>query len=123
MYPSVRDGDFCIFYTLEAPYPDSIILYRYNGNLRVGRVVAVPGQTIEVTDDGYLVNGYQSAEEIPFQTQKNGDVIKYPLVLSDDEYFILNDYRMENEDSRTFGAIKKKDIVGKMMFILRRRGF
>ena len=40
-----------------------------------------------------------------------------------DEYFVLNDFRQLTTDSREQGAIKKSQIKGKLLFIMRRRNF
>lgn len=44
-------------------------------------------------------------------------------MLKDDEYFVLNDYRSNDKDSRTYGVVKKCDMKGKLLFLLRRRSF
>ena len=36
--------------------------------------------------------------------------------MADKTYWILNDARDNKDDSRTFGAIKKKDILGELKF-------
>jgi signal peptidase I len=43
--------------------------------------------------------------------------------MGENEYFLLDDYRISGKDSRVFGAIKKDDLLGKVAYILRRRGF
>ena len=71
-----------------------------------------------------LVNGYQPAEEVLYETYRDNESgIKYPVTLAEDEYFILNDYRDDTADSRAYGPIKASAIKGKVIFLLRRRGF
>ena len=45
----------------------------------------------------------------------------YPLILGEKEYFILGDNRMQAFDSRfsAIGAVPKKEIIGKLVLILR----
>jgi len=44
-------------------------------------------------------------------------------LLKEDEYFILNDFRQITTDSRELGGIKKSQIKGKLLFLMRRRNF
>ena len=83
----------------------------------------MPADEVEITEDGTLViNGYYQAstDTTPYARQENAD---YPLNLAEDEYFILLDDRSSVLDSRTFGAVKLDDIDGKLLTLLRRRGF
>lgn len=126
MSPYVRDGDLCIFYRLDKIYLNDVVLYEdENGKERVGRVVASGGQKVEFAQEGgYQVDDYQPTEENPYETYRaeNGNV-KYPLQLKTDEYFMLNDFRKITTDSRELGGIKKSQIKGKLLFLMRRRSF
>lgn len=55
MFPAVRDGDLCITYRLERYIIGDVVLYNTDGKEKVGRIVAVEGQTVEVTDGGELL--------------------------------------------------------------------
>jgi signal peptidase I len=44
------------------------------------------------------------------------------MELSEDEYFILGDYRTGAKDSRFYGAVTRKEIKGKILAVLRRTG-
>lgn len=125
MFPFVKDGDLCFFYTFSTPYVGDVILYHSDNARKVGRIVAKSGQTITFPDaGGYTVNEYTPAEFIPYDTYgaKETDV-KFPLTIGDDESFVLNDYRERTDDGREEGALKKSEICGKLIFILRIRDF
>lgn len=126
MSPFVRDGDLGVFYKLEDYYLNDVILYDDDqGNRRVGRIVATGGQTVDFPEDGgYEVNGYQPTEEVPYETYAaTGVSVTYPLDLGEDEYFVLNDFRPITADSREMGSIRRQQIRGKLLFLLRRRNF
>ena len=126
MYPYVKDGDFCIFYRLDKIYLNDVVLYEdEKGKDRVGRIVASGGQSVTFAEEGgYLVNDYQPIEENPYETYKaEKGKVNYPLLLKEDEYFILNDFRQITTDSRELGGIKKSQIKGKLLFLMRRRNF
>lgn len=126
MFSSIKDGDLCILYKIEDYYTNDIVSYiTPDGQSHIGRIVAVPGQTVDFPKEGgYLVNGYQLSEEITYQTfASEKSAVKYPLSLNEDEYFILNDFRSDTKDSREYGTISRKEIGGKLIFLLRRRSF
>ena len=126
MFPKVCDGDLVITYRLGTVHKDDVVLYRTgDGITRVGRVVAMPGSRVDISEAGELtVDGGVAQEEIFYPTAKaDGSSVTYPLTAGDDQYIILNDYRSDAEDSRTFGAIDAKDLEGSAIFVMRRRGF
>ena len=54
------------------------------------------------------------------KSEKSG--IRYPVLLAEDEYFIMNDFRSDTSDSRENGKVKREQIKGSLVFIFRRRG-
>lgn len=124
MFPFVKDGDLCIAYKLDDYTTGDVVLYRNDeGKMKLGRIVAVGGQSVDFPKDGgYTVDGYQPSEEITYQTF-GADGVKYPIDVGEDEAFIMNDFRSDTDDSRQFGCVKKSDIDGKLLFLIRRRGF
>lgn len=124
MFPFVKDGDLCIVYKLDDYTTGDVVLYRNDeGKMKLGRIVAVGGQSVDFPQEGgYTVDGYQPSEEITYQTF-GADGVKYPIDVGDDEVFIMNDFRSDTDDSRQFGGIRKSDIDGKLLFLIRRRGF
>lgn len=126
MFPSVRDGDLGIFYRLTDCYTNDVVLYTdKTGQVTVGRIIAVGGQTVEFfKDGGYEVDGAAAYDEIPYKTyMSKKHSISYPVTLEKDEYFILNDFRNDTADSREYGPVKKENVKGKLLYLLRRRGF
>ena len=66
------------------------------------------------------VNGYAIYDETVYPTP-SGD-IAYPYTVDNGYVFVLNDYRSDMSDSRTFGAVSEADLQGKAIFVMRRRG-
>ena len=90
--------------------------------LLVCRVVAKPGDTVEVTEDARLmVNGNAMVEtNIFYPTPEYTGFVEYPVTLGQGEYFVLADYRNGGADSRFFGTVKENEILGSVITILRR---
>ena len=61
MFPFVKDGDLCIVYKLDDYTTGDVVLYRNDeGKMKLGRIVAVGGQSVDFPKDGgYTVDGYQ----------------------------------------------------------------
>ncbi len=81
----------------------------------IKRIVALPGDTVELKNNKVYVNGQQLEEDYTSSqiTLVSGDKTYWEL--SEDEYFVLGDNRLprESNDSRIFGPIHKKAIVGR----------
>lgn len=77
------------------------------------RIVGLPGETVEMTSEGVLINGvlleedYISDQSMTFQENNEYNEV----ILSDDEYFVLGDNREESFDSRDVGAVHKRDFL------------
>lgn len=125
MSPYIRDGDLCFFYKLDYLKAGDVILYKNkSGELRCGRIKATEGEKIEFPEEGgYLIDGYVPNEEIPYETYKAEEGITFPITVGKNQYFVLNDFRTITTDSREEGCIEKKQIVGKLLFMFRRRNF
>lgn len=125
MFPSIKDGDLVITYRLDKPFLNAAVLYEHEGTLRLGRVVGMPGNEIDISPEGALkVNGIAPAEEVFYPTMPaEGSDISYPCTVGEGQVFILNDFRTDTSDSRSFGSVDLKDLRGVMLLTMRRRGF
>ena len=88
----------------------------------VCRVVACPGDTVEITEErGLTVNGNALVEtNIYAPTLPYEGYIDYPVKLGSGEYFVLADSRDGGVDSRNFGVVKQDEIAGIVITIMRR---
>jgi len=87
----------------------------YRMNRLIKRVIAVPGDTIDIRDGNVYINGEVIEEPyIKGVTMPMSD--NYPLSLKDGEYFVMGDNRENSSDSRSFGPIKRENIEGRAMF-------
>ena len=126
MEPSFHNGDLVAYYKLGHDYDtgDVVVYKGKDGDRQLGRIIAKPGDEVEITEDGVKVNGYYQNEKYASEElllfSRGPD---YPLTLSSDEYFILFDVREEGEDSRLLGAIREKEISGRVMLSIRKRDF
>ena len=123
MYPALKDGDLCITYKLDTYVANDVVVYNIDGEIHFGRIIAREGDTIDGDKEGLLLNGFHANEEVFYSTDMTKTDLDLPITLGKDEFFILNDYRDDTNDSRTYGVVNKNSLKGKIIFIFRRRGF
>ena len=125
MVPRMDAGDLLLFYRVN-PTPkiqDVVVIRRGDtGKQYVCRVVAGPGDSVEVSEErGLAVNGNTLSEPLIFYpTRPYEGYVEYPVVLGEGEYFVMADSRNGGEDSRYFGPVKLNEIQGVVITILRR---
>lgn len=124
MAPAVKDGDLVIFYRLDKRYTASdVIVLEWKGEKQVRRVVAVAGDTVDITEDGLMINSaLQQEAGIYEETQRYVEGIEFPVTVKEGQVFVLGDGRESSTDSRIYGPVEVKDTMGKVMFLVRRRG-
>lgn len=96
------------------------ITYRFTGiiekNNLIKRIVAIPGDTINIKDGLVYING-EVEQGYEFQGKtKYSSGITYPLEIPKDKYFVLGDNRENSIDSRNLGLIDYPQIKGKASF-------
>lgn len=83
----------------------------------VKRVVGLPGETVQIIDGYVYINGEMLEEDIYGKDLiLNPGSAATPVVLGEDEYFVLGDNRNNSSDSRfsTVGKVKRNKILGKV---------
>ena len=114
-----------LYYRLDrTPGDRAVVVFEKEGKTYVGRVVARGGDAVEIREDALLqINGNAIVEnEIYYSTEPYEEGIKYPVTLTDEEVFILCDYREGAKDSRYFGPVTKKELKGTVITAIRRSG-
>ncbi|RCX16209.1 signal peptidase I [Fontibacillus phaseoli] len=112
-----------IVYRFTEPRAGEVVVLRdpSTGNDKkpflVKRIVAVPGQTVEIRDHQLLVDGQSQSEPYTDTAIEDSDLA--PVTLGKNEYFVMGDNRHagRSKDSRYFGSVKKGSIVGRAEFV------
>ena len=126
MEPRIYANNTMIFFRLDkSPVKDDIMVYdkavKGKRETHIGRVIAVAGDTVEITKSNrVVVNGNTLLENKIFNETPAMEQVTYPITLKEGEYFVLADRRDDAVDSRYFGPITKKDTVGTVLLAINR---
>ncbi|MGH9714156.1 MAG: signal peptidase I [Candidatus Acidiferrales bacterium] len=81
----------------------------------IKRVIALPGETVEVRAGRLYVDGRELVE--PYVPANYLDGASYPpLTVPADCFFVMGDHRDSSNDSRVFGPVPRQYIYGKAVF-------
>ncbi|MDO8444441.1 MAG: signal peptidase I [bacterium] len=119
MDPTFKDGDWIAWnkniYNNSNPVRGDIVVVNYpgdpNNKTYVKRIVGQPGDKIEIKNEHVFVNNLRLDEGyIAFSvgTDPNG-----VWTLNKNQYFVMGDNRPNSNDSRYFGPVEKRFILGK----------
>ncbi len=133
MEAALYSGDFVLVYKLayqlgEEPKAGDVVVFRYPLNTSktfIKRVIALPGQTVQIIDKQVYVNNRPQVELL---TVQHKDKRIFPAALSNrdnfgplqvppDQYLVLGDNRDESQDSREWGFVEKEHLIGKALFV------
>ena len=86
MKPAIKDGDLVMYYRLDKRFVsgDIAVFKKY------GRVVAVAGDTVDITKDGLMINGAtQISQDIYFDTTQFQNGVDFPITVGEGQIFVL----------------------------------
>ncbi len=119
MTPTLYDGNIVISVKDSAFDSGDVVAFYYNNKILVKRVIAQPGQWVNIDDDGTVyVDGVRLDE--PYLTEKAlGECnIELPYQVPAAKIFVMGDHRSVSADSRNtaVGCVSEEQIVGKIVF-------
>jgi signal peptidase I len=120
MAPTLEDHDRLIVnklvYELGEPRPGDIVMLYYPLNpekMFVKRVIAQEGDTVRIVDGHVYINDLPLHDDyVPAAFRSHDDF--GPEVVKQGYYFVMGDHRNNSSDSRHWGLVPKKYIVGKV---------
>ena len=120
MTPTLEEGDVVMAYKTGEFKSGDLVVFSYNNKTLVKRVIAVPGDWVDIDDSGNVsVNGQVLDESYLHGEKSLGQTdIQFPYQVPEGKCFVLGDHRSVSVDSRLsqMGAIPGEQIVGKVVF-------
>ena len=125
MESTLNDGDNLIVdkitYRFKDPQRFDIIVFPFQyekDTYYIKRIIGLPGETVQIDLDGTIyIDGKELEENYGREIIKpeNVGVAIKPVVLGEDEYFVMGDNRNNSSDSRmeVVGNIHRDDIIGR----------
>lgn len=119
MTPTLRDGEIVFSVKTTDMVPGDVIAFYYNNKILVKRVIAGPGDWVNISPDGTVYVNGEMLEEPYLEEKAFGDAdIELPYQVPDGRIFVMGDHRATSVDSRhiAVGCVAEEQIVGKIVF-------
>lgn len=119
MTPTMVEGDIVVSMTSSHYQPGDVIAFYYDNKVLVKRVIATPGQWVDIDEDGNVYVDGELLDE-PYVTEKAfGQCnIDLPYQVPESRFFVMGDHRSVSLDSRNtaVGCVSEEQIVGRLIF-------
>lgn len=119
MTPTLQDGQIVFSVKTSDWEQGDILAFYYNNKILIKRVIAGPGDWINITEDGTVyVNDVMLEEPYVAELSLGDSDITYPYQVPDGKIFVMGDHRATSVDSRhtAVGCVAQEQIVGKIIF-------
>jgi signal peptidase I len=115
MEPNLKDGQIVTAQPVEdlsSLQRGDVIIFEWNGNSLIKRLIGLPGETLEIRQGSIIINGEVYDE--PYEVMAP-EYEQEPIELGQDEYYVLGDNRNDSRDSHQFGPITGEVIKGRVI--------
>ena len=121
MNPTLTEEDIVLSLKSNDFKTGDIIAFYYNNKILVKRVIANPGDWVDIDKEGTVYVNNQEIDEPYIETKAFGDCnIKLPYQVPESRIFVMGDNRDVSVDSRntSVGCVAEEQIVGKIVFCI-----
>lgn len=131
MSPTLDNNDYLLVdklsYRLHKPQRGDVIVFKYPKDERfnyIKRIIGLPGETIRITENNIMITNNQNPNGLILHENYIKD-LNVPLInngrkiiavdIPPGQYFVMGDNRQGSSDSREWGFLPKKEIIGRSL--------
>jgi signal peptidase I len=123
MEPNISQSNYLIMdeltYRFREPVRGEVVVFRYPGDkstFYIKRILGLPNEQVDIEDNTLLIDGVKIDESEYLKGIGTSGTVHTKL--SSDEYFVMGDNRSNSYDSRAWGPLEKKYVVGRALLRL-----
>ena len=119
MRGTLDNGDIVVSVKSSNMKTGDVVAFYYNNNILVKRVIAGPGDWVDIDKDGNVFVNHEKLEEPYLDDKAYGETnIELPYQVPDGRIFVMGDNRSVSIDSRntSIGCVSEEQIVGKIVY-------
>lgn len=122
MVPTFENGQYLIVdelsYNFETPDRGDVIVFRYPkdpSKFYIKRIIGLPGDTVAINGSAVTIKNAEHPDGIELDETyvKNESMNTMNVTIPEGQYFVMGDNRSASSDSRIWGTVPRKNIIGR----------